>query len=272
MRLNAICGTPRSGSTLLCNILNQNPRFHASSTSCIPQSVRSLANLWSNAPEVKSDLINDREATEARMVRASRAMVEAWYGDLADDTVVFDKGRLWNNQPAVLRQLFPDAQIFACIRDPRDIVASCEKQHAKNPLLDTAENALQLNQHARIERLCEPNGIVGQQIDSVQDLSRQRLPFVHIVQFETLVRNPKLVLDGIYTTLGEESFNHDFTNVENTATDVDGLYLNKFPHEGAGPVAPPEGTWKDHVPPEIAHKVMNRFSEFNQVFGYNQSR
>ena len=269
MKFNAICGTPRSGSTLLCNILNQNPRFHASSTSCIPQSVRALSSLWSISPEVKSDLLHDRQATEKRMVRATRAMVDAWYAD-TDAEVVFDKGRLWNNQPLALKQIFPEAHIFACIRNPVDIIASCEKQHAKNPILDTAQNPIQLTQIKRVENLCEPNGIVGQQIDSVQDLSRQRLPFVHVIQFETLVRNPQLVVDGIYTHLGEEMFTHDFENIENTATDADALYLNKFPHEGAGAVVVPEGSWQEYVPPELAGQVRQRFREFNQVFGYHQ--
>ena len=267
MKFNVICGTPRSGSTLLCNILNQNPRFHASSTSCIPQSVRALSNLWSNAPEIKSDLLHDRNAAEARMVRATRAMVEAWYADRSEE-VIFDKGRLWNNQPLPLKQVFPEAHKFACIRNPIDIVASCEKQHGKNAILDMASNPIELTQGRRIESLCEPTGIVGQQIDSVQDLSRQRLPFVHIIQFETLVRNPQLVLDAIYTHIGEDMFKHDFENVENTATDADALYLNKFPHEGSGVVAVPKGSWQEYVPPELAGQVMQRFREFNQVFGY----
>ena len=267
MKFNVICGTPRSGSTLLCNILNQNPLFKASSTSCLAQSVRSLSNLWSNSPEVKSDLIGDKEGTEARLVRSARAMVEAWYGD-SDAEVIFDKGRLWNHSPMVLKQLFPEAHQFVCIRDLREILASIEKQHAKNPMLDEAQNPLELTTFNRADRLFSPQGIVGSQIIGVEDLMRRKLPNVHIIQYETLVQNPKLVIDSIYTVLGADAYEHDFSNVEKTATDVDGLYLGKFPHEGTGEVKPPENDWRDHVPTDIAGLLMERFQAFNQAFGY----
>lgn len=266
MKFNVICGTPRSGSTLLCNILNQNPNFHASSTSCVAQAVRALSNLWSNSPEIKSDLINDKDATEKRISRSARALVEAWYK--GKEGVVFDKGRLWNHSPLVLKQLFPDAHQFVCIRDLREILASIEKQHAQNPMLDEAENPLELTTYNRADRMFAPQGIVGSHIVGVEDLMRRRLPNVHIIQYETLVKNPKIVLDSIYTVLEEDSYEHDFTNVEKTSTDVDGLYLGKFPHEGSGEVKPPENDWRDHVPVEIAGLLMQRFQAFNQAFGY----
>jgi len=268
MSFNVIAGTPRSGSTLLCNILNQNPRFHASSTSCVAHSVRALSNLWSHSPEVKSDLLGDKDAAEKRMVRSTRAMVDAWYGDI-EAPVVFDKGRLWNHQPLALKQIFPEAHMFVCIRDLRDIFASIEKQHAKNPILDMASNPLELTTYSRADQLFAPQGMVGQQVVGIEDLLRRRLPFVHLIQFETLVQNPKLVLDSIYTTLGEEGFTHDFDNVENTATDADGLYHNKFPHEGSGPVAKPKSSWQEHVPADIAGLIMQRFAGYNQAFGYH---
>jgi sulfotransferase len=270
MKFNAICGTPRSGSTLLCNILNQNPRFHASSTSCIPHSVRALSSLWSASPEVKSDLIDDKDATEERLVRATRAMVSAWYED-KDAEVIFDKGRLWNHQALALKQLFPESHMFVCVRDPREIIASIEKQHGKNPMLDDARSPQELELANRVERKCQPTGVVGQQIDGVLDLVKRQLPFVHPVEFTTLVSHPQRVMDAIYLALGEESFEHDFEDVKNTATDADGLYLNKFPHDGDGPVVAPKGNWSEHLPADLATQVMQRFAGYNQTFGYSNA-
>lgn len=267
-KFNAIGGLPRSGSTLLCNILNQNPRFQASSTSCVAQTVRTLSNVWSTSPEIKSDLISDKDATEQRMARSARALVEAWYEDASP--VVFDKGRGWNHSAMALNHVFPGAHLFVCVRDLRDIFASIEKQHAKNPMLDDAANPSELTTYGRADRMFSPQGMIGQQVSGIEDLLRRKLPFVHVIQFETLVANPKLVMDSIYTSLGEDGFTHDFTNVENTATDADGLYLGKFPHEGSGEVKPPLGSWQDHVAPDIASQIMQRFAGYNQAFGYQQ--
>jgi sulfotransferase len=272
MNFHVIAGMPRSGSTLLCNVLNQNPRFHASSTSCMAQTVRSLSVLWSKSPEMKSELITAKVVTEARMARAASALVEGWYEDQAE--VVFDKCRHWNHNAAVLNHLFPDAKMFVCVRDLRDIFASVEKQHAKNPLLDDALSPTGLTSYARADRMFSPEGLLGQQIEGVEDLLRRNPKnaagesFAQTIQYETFVRSPQLIIDRIYASLGEEHFEHDFEDVENTATDVDGLYNDKFPHVGSGKVAPSSGDWREHVPGDIAQHVMERFPNYNRAFGY----
>ncbi|MDP2607303.1 MAG: sulfotransferase [Deltaproteobacteria bacterium] len=266
MKFNTICGTPRSGSTLLCNILNQNPRFHASSTSCVASSARALSNLWSHSPEIKSQLLHDAEVTTTKMVGGIRAMIEAWYA--GNGEVIFDKDRHWNHSPLLLHQIFPESHMFVMVRDLRAVMASIEKQHAKNPVLDEASGPLELHTYNRADRMLSPQGLVGQHVAGIEDLMRRNLPYVHMIQFETLVKNPKLVLDSIYTVLGEDGFAHDFTHVENTATDADALYLGKYPHEGSGAVKVPEGLWSDHVPQDIGGLIMQRFAAFNQAFGY----
>ena len=56
-QIHFITGLPRSGSTLLCNVLNQNPEFYAGSTSPLPALVNTLVNCLSNSPEVQAALI-----------------------------------------------------------------------------------------------------------------------------------------------------------------------------------------------------------------------
>jgi sulfotransferase len=268
MKFHVIAGMPRSGSTLLCNVLNQNPRFYASSTSCMAQTMRQISGLWSRSPEIKSELIRDKEETTARMARAARALVEAWYDGKGE--VVFDKGRFWNLNAAILHQLFPDAQLFVCVRDLRSVFASIEKQHAKNPILDDAGNPVEITAYNRADRMFGPQGMLGQQIMGIEDLLRRRFGFVQIVQYETFVSNPQLVLDRIYTATKEESFEHDFENVKPSAgsTDVDGLYNDKFPHEGVGKIEAREEDWREHVPQDIAGLIMQRFAGYNRAFGY----
>jgi len=236
------------------------------------QTARCISTLWSNSPEIKSEMITAKDVTEARMARAVRSLIEGWYQDQAE--VVFDKGRFWNLNPQVLNYLFPDAQLFVCVRDLRDIFASVEKQHAKNPLLDDANDAEQLTSYNRADRMFAPKGILGQQIMGIEDIARRGLrnqkgkPFAHTVAYETFVRSPQLILDRIYVEIGEEPFPHDFENVQNTATDVDGLYNYKFPHKGEGKVADPESDWRKHVPVDVAEMIMKTFPRYNRAFGY----
>lgn len=230
------------------------------------QTVRALSHLWSHSAEVKSDLISDKERTEARMTRAARGMLEGWYADT--DAVIFDKGRFWNHAAPLLHQLFPEAHLFVCVRDLRAILASIEKQHSKNPMIDEANTAADATLYTRADKLFSPNGLVGQQIMGVEDLLRRNLPYVTVVQYETFVRQPQIILDRIYSAIGEPSFDHDFDHVENTATDVDGLYGHKFPHDGSGKIEPKAESWQTHVPPDVAQVIMQTFAGYNQAFGY----
>src|SRR4051794_4991565 len=49
-----ISGLPRSGSTLLANLLAQNPRFHASATSGILDVVFGVRNHWDQLPQFQA--------------------------------------------------------------------------------------------------------------------------------------------------------------------------------------------------------------------------
>ncbi len=52
--IHFVAGLPRSGSTLLCNILNQNPKFHATATSGILDIVLAIRNQWENVDTLKA--------------------------------------------------------------------------------------------------------------------------------------------------------------------------------------------------------------------------
>ena len=267
MKFNAICGLPRSGSTLLCNVLNQNPRFYASSTSCLARSIRSLSNVWTASPEIKSDLIVDKTATDERMARSTRALIESWYAD-RNAEVVFDKDRHWNHSIPLLQHLYPDAVAIVCVRDLRSIFASVEKRHSENPLLEGIDSPNETTKLARADRMFSPNGMIGQNITGIEDIIRRKPNNVLIFQYETFVRQPQLIIDRIYSLLGEEAYEHDFDNVKSTATDQDALYLNKFPHDSAGKIEAKDDNWAEHVPQDIAGLIMQKFSGFNRVLGY----
>ena len=60
--IHFISGLPRSGSTLLCNILAQNPRFHTTATSGIMDIMFMVRNNWDTLVEFRAH--PDEEAKE----------------------------------------------------------------------------------------------------------------------------------------------------------------------------------------------------------------
>ena len=265
---NVITGLPRSGSTLICNILNQNPEFYASSTSPVPQMCATLSHYWSNSPELNSMLIHNKEHTEVRMLNSLRALVHAWY---ADKETVFDKSRGWANNSLLLNQLFPDAQIIVMVRDLRSIFGSIEKQHQKLPVLDHAMVPIGKTLYTRADQMFSPDGMIGGPLFAIEDMIRRKPRNVTFVQYEAFAQTPKKVMEFIYSSLDMDSFEHDFDDVANVAEDVDELYLGKFEHKGCGKVEmvdPDE--WRNFVSPDIGELIMRRYPFFNQTFGYDR--
>lgn len=267
MKLNVITGLPRAGSTLLCNILNQNPRFHATSTSDLPAFLSNMTHSWTNSVDVKNELNIDRVATEDKMLRTMRAYVEAWHA--CDGQVVFDKSRGWSNNILMLQKLYPDAKAIVMIRDLRNVFASVEKQHRKFPLLDDADDAISKTVYNRADKMFSPKGIIGMPIVGIEDILNRKHKNIVIVKYEELAEKPETVMRMVYEELGEDFFKHDFKNVKNTAVDPDGFYLHKFPHKGEGEVKPCNpAEWKSFLSEGMAKTIMDRFKNFNGVFGY----
>jgi sulfotransferase len=83
-----ISGLPRSGSTLLANLLAQNPRFHSTATSGILEILFLVRNGWDKVLEFRAAV--DRAANEAEKVRVLRGILQAYHGERGRP-VVFDK-------------------------------------------------------------------------------------------------------------------------------------------------------------------------------------
>jgi hypothetical protein len=252
----------------LCNILNQNPRFWATSTSALSTIWLSISNSWSNAFEIKGDLANDRKGTEQRLIRSLRAFTNSWHQRDDGREVIFDKSRGWSHQVMAFRHVYPNSKILVMVRDLREIFASLEKQHRKNPLFDYAQKPEQKTMMGRAQFAFSNQGIVGGPLNGVYDIINRKLS-VNFVRYEKLVNHPKAMIRDIYEILEEDNFEHDFENIQNTATDPDAFYLHKFPHEGSGKIEPPPiDGWKEYLNTAVIMHIMQSHSHFNQVFGY----
>lgn len=267
MKLNLIAGLPRSGSTLLCNILNQNPRFQATTTSILPSLCAGVSNFCSNSIEYKADLDKSRTKAQTQLGRAIEGLVQGW-NSVYEKEVIFDKSRGWIHNFLMMQSIYPEIKMIVMIRDLRSVFASIEKQNRKTALFCDAQNPVDKTINARASKMFSAQGIIGGPIVGIRDMIQRKPQGVIFLQYESLAENPSDVMKTLYETLGEEYFEHDFKNVKNTAQDPDGLYLHKYPHKGDGEVKPSKIDWQQFVPYDIVKEIMGRFEFFNQTFGY----
>lgn len=266
MKLGALAGLPRSGTTLLANILAQHRDIHVSGTSALPLCIEALQNTLSAAPEVQSDLANVPGAYN-RYLSAMRGFIDGWYGDLTEP-IVIDKGRGWIMNRALLTQLAPGSVMIVSVRDPRDVVASIEKQHRRTAAFNSP---LARTVYESADLLMKQDGMVGGPMRFIEDLLRRNLPGVAYVRYESFVVDPDTTMKRLVAAIGCDAFHFDYLNVENTASDLDALYRNKFPHEGSGAIKPTGRTWRDTLDADLAEKIAAVCPLYMRTFGYSEA-
>lgn len=279
LRFHVIASLPRSGSTLLCNILNQNPACHASDTSPLGMTFAAVMPALVHRAEFTSMLGHDGEMARAQASGALRGLIHGFYEPRARE-VVFDKDRsnAWLFQADALLRVSPSSKIICLVRDPRDVVASAIANQAKEPLFrdSAAPNARTLL--SRVNALASPQGLVGSAITAVEDaIMRSRVVTIGgvahtdnivLIKYEELTTDPTRVLAAIYEAINEPPFAHDFQHVVNVAGDKDFLYRDLWPHEGHGAVTPRRPLWPHHLPPGLAQSILKPYSVFCDVLGY----
>ena len=272
MTIHGLAGLPRSGSTLLGNVLVQNPDIFVSGSSPLVEIEAGISRIISQAPDVVAELAGDslgeRVVAYGRYRAAMAAFAEAYYADRTASPVIFDKGRLWSNQAVLMRSIFPDSRIVVTVRDPRNIVASIERQNRATGIFTSHTGQDELR--AAASAIMSPNGSVGLFIRGIEDLLIRELPNVTFVRFESFLAHPQGQIDAIYASLGLAPFKHDFVNVTNAAPDVDAVYRYKFPHDGSGTIDPERaGKWEGTLHPGLAAEIAGAWPHFMQAFGYS---
>lgn len=260
--LNFICGMPRAGSTLLVNLLNQNPDFHASHTSPLPMLINNIV-VGTNTIEYKNDLTLDKTLND-RVIKGSQEFCKAYYSNV-DKKKVFDKNRFWGNQIYVCKQLNQNGKIIVCVRDLREIFASCIKQDRKHPMFVGVSNITDL-----YIKLFDTKGLIGNAVKTTVDIYQNDLKDVCFLPYAPLAQNPEKIMRELYGFLGDDYFNHDFINVKNTCKEADTFYDLKYPHHGSGAIKY-QSEWRGIVPDEIAKDILTRFKIYNKIFGFEET-
>lgn len=222
--IHFIAGLPRSGSTLLCNILNQNPRFHATSTSGILDIVLAIRNQWENVNEFRAS--PNKAGKDAVM----RPILQNYYSTV-ERPVIFDKSRGWGGYMELAEHILQrKVKMLVPVRKITDVLCSFEN------LWRTQSHEWQFPQEkshffewqtveGRADvwmRNDEPVGIAYNRIRDA--LARGYRDRMHFVEFENLTVSPKETMEKVYEFLEEEPFEHDFDNVEQTTSEDDDIH------------------------------------------------
>ena len=234
--LHFLSGIPRSGSTVLAAILNQNPLTHVSTTSGLVHALDGLANTWHSA-----GLLNENDPERKKLAQTMRGAIDAFYED-TDKPVVIDKGRGWPIpviMSAMSQVLGRKPKIIATVRSVPDCMASFVRV-AKPEDLDTFMATGQLADHLKAAYI------------SLQEGWNYDPECFLIVEYEDLLSNPQQELDRIHAFLELPPFEYDLSNIDGTPVKEDDENLHGY--SGMHDIKPKlERQHKDHPKDILKH-------------------
>ena len=244
---------PRAGSTILQNILAQNPEIYATPTSGVLELVYAARANYTNSPEFKAQ---DKDVMKTGFLSFCREGINGFYGSITDKKYVVDKSRGWGVHYGFLEQVYPEAKVICMVRDLRDIFCSMEKNFRKNQDKDFG-----LVNHAELRGTSTPKRVdiwansqpVGMAIERLQEIYRQRInEKMLFIRYEDLCLYPEATMLKIYNYLDIPYYNHDFDNIEQFTKEDDEVY----------------GIFGDH---KIRQTLELKPSEVNQILGVDIS-
>lgn len=222
-----MAGLPRSGSTVLSAILNQNPRFYSGPSSPVLSTMYTVENHLAN-----NELFTGYPKPEqAKNIISS--IIDQFYDDV-EKPVVIDKNRAWTARvPYIQGYIGQQAKIICPVRDIDEILTSMIMMIRRNSYKEGQERInfideqlvklnIPLSDDNRCEFIAGPQGILGQSLNAIQEGFKQGFSDrIHFVEYKDLVNNPGETLKSLYEFLDEEYYEHTFDDLENQNQEQD---------------------------------------------------
>ena len=220
-QLHFVSGMPRACSTLLCNVLAQNPAIHATGTSPLHE-IGYFARQVFNTEEAKT--MDQEHVLEPMFYDYVKHGCLNAFNSVTDRPVVIDKCRSWVGHLDQLFKVFPDAKVLVPVRDIRGVLSSMEKKYRKHPQVFNGVERANPQDWTTIDKRVSgwlktpPISIAIERVHEAKVRFGDKIHFVHA---EALTENPTAVMNGVWDYLGMERYTHDFNGVEQYTTEHD---------------------------------------------------
>jgi sulfotransferase len=262
---------PRAGSTLLQNILAQNPDFYVTPTSGLLELIFGARLNYTNSAEFKAQ---DDALMKKAFLAFSRAGMEAYFRALTDKPYVLDKSRGWGVHFDLLSLILgEEPKIICMVRDLRQILASMEKKFRQTPDKHRAiENHVNLSgtttfKRAMIHLQSPPIGLALDRLIEVHQRGWSKKML--FLRFEDLTSQPAETLSKVYGYLGLSEFKHRFDRVEQVTREDDQVFGIAGLHEIRPKVEPLPGDYLEILGLDAVRFVEKQYGWYFQRFGYH---
>jgi sulfotransferase len=237
-----VCGLPRAGSTLLCQLLAEHPDiFCEGHSSPLCNALLATRRSISDDNFMLAQLDPQFELSYGHLRSAMQGFLHGWYTG-SGKPVVVDKNRAWLHCVELLLNLEPDARLVVSIRELGQIYGSIEAQHQKTILLDFIDHLADYDRFGRADQLFAKDKAVGaplSSIQAVQDLPQAVKDRLYFVKFEDLMSHPNQTLEQLFVWLGLAPHAIDPKRLSVRPHESDSLHRYKYLHRQHASIQPP---------------------------------
>jgi len=253
-----MAGLPRSGSTLLRSLLNQNPKIHIEPVSPIMELMYWNDHYFSDSEQY---LAYPKPKSAYKIVSS---IIDNYYFDV-EKPVVIDHCRAWsNNVERIKTYITPNPKIICPVRDVVEVLASFIDMIYRNKdevsFIDhyLIDSNLEVNDDNRCHYLMSKEGIVEQALwAQSQAFIRGDDKYLLMVEYDDMVNSPQETMNRIYEFLEMDSYQHDFDNIDNTYRETEHQWNLKDMHSVRKRISKKSKNPEDVLSETILNKYKN---------------
>ena len=214
-----LSGLPRSGSTVLASILNQNPAVYVTPTSPMLNIAVKMQEAWREDPTVKANYF------EEQINNLTKAILPAFWQH-RPEPIIIDKGRGWaKNMPNASALFGKKIKAVVVERDLPSIMASWLSliRNQKNCHVDKAlvQRGYAVTDENRLGEMWF--NMVKDCMEGSYQIRKEAADQIIIVKYDELIEDASHTLKRIEEFLDLPKYNYDFNNISNDTTDDDAV-------------------------------------------------
>lgn len=251
MKLFFNSSLPRSGSTLLQNIIAQNPDFYCTPTSGTLELLYGARANFSNDVTFKAQ---DQEIMLKGFQKFCHDGLKGFYSGITNKPFILEKSRGWGIHYKFLSFVLDEQPKIICmVRDLKQIIASLEIKLRNSLAIDPG-----IINHPDLKNTTTPKRVdyylnsqpLGLAIERLSEIFRQGIhEHIKFIRYEDLCTAPEMVISEIYDYLETSRYqHHNFNFIEQKTKENDTLY----------------GIFGDHT---VTPKLIKKDNEPNSVLG-----
>lgn len=219
-----LAGLPRSGTTILSSILQQNPDVHSSQNSCLIDLLYHTNKLFHEVEQAKAFKVDNQ------IQNTLYFMAHGFYSH-TPKKVIIDKSRAWPQNYDIAQIAFTKnkPKIICMVRSIPDILASFVKLAEDNPYTNYIDGVIKrsggdVTNENRCEYLISGGGTLYECWAALKHGYTNYNENMIIVEYDYLCKHPKATLNTIYDFLDLPQYNHDLSNIINHTPEDDTVY------------------------------------------------